>query len=308
MTGRYSRLSQRLDRRRPGVQFVAVVRVHGADLHVEDSGGSGETVLFLHGFLFDGRQYQAQVGALRETFRCVTVDFGGQGRSGPARGGYQVEQHAADVLAVIRRLGLAPVHLVGLSMGGFVAMRLAAREPGLLRSLTLLNTSAAPHARSKVPKLLALAAVFRVAGPSLPVVLSGIEEQMYGEAFRTDPARAGEREVWRQRWSAADRSSLVRTLLGFMIRPDVRAELPDITTPTLVISGAVDASLPPALSQEMRRLIPGSRYLELPGIGHSSPIEAPHEVTTALGDFLVVHRAGDGEDHPGHQPRGLAAT
>lgn len=106
-----------------------MVRVHGVDLHVEDSGGSGETVLFLHGFLFDGRQYQAQIGALRETFRCVTVDFRGQGRSGPARGGYQVEQHAADVLAVIRRLGLAPVHLVGLSMGGFVAMRLAAREP-----------------------------------------------------------------------------------------------------------------------------------------------------------------------------------
>ncbi len=271
---------------------MATVNVHGADLYVADSGGSGEPVLFLHGFLFDGRQYDAQVQALRDTFRCVTVDFRGQGRSAPARGGYQVEQHAADVLTVIRRLELGPVHLVGLSMGGFVALRLAARQPGLLRSLTLLNTSAAPHPRGKVPRQLALAAVARVAGLSLPVVLSGVEDEMYGPAFRTDPARAGEREVWRKRWAAADRSSLVRTLLGFMVRPDVRAELPDITTPTLIIAGGADVSLPPAHSQEMHRLIPGSRYVEPPGVGHSSPVEAPDEVTRVLRGFLTEVTTG----------------
>jgi 3-oxoadipate enol-lactonase len=261
--------------------------VHGADLYVSDTGGPGEPVLFLHGFLFDGRQYDAQVQALRETFRCVTVDFRGQGRSAPARGGYQVEQQVADVLAVLRRLDLAPVHLVGLSMGGFVALRLAAREPGLLRSLTLLNTSAAAHPRGKVPRQLALAAVARVAGLSLPFVLAGVEEEMYGDTFRTDPARAGEREVWRRRWAAADRRSLVRTLLGFMVRPDVRAELADITAPTLIIAGGADVSLPPHHSRELHDLIAGSRYVQPAGVGHSSPVEAPEEVTRILRSFLT---------------------
>jgi 3-oxoadipate enol-lactonase len=269
------------------VGVVVLTSVHGGDLWVDDTGGPGEPVLFLHGFLFDGRQYDAQVQALRETFRCVTIDFRGQGRSTPARGGYQVEQHAADVLAVLRRLELAPVHLVGLSMGGFVGLRLAAREPLLLRSLTLLNTSAAAHPRSKMPRQLALAAVARVAGLSPSGVLTGVEKEMYGAAFRADPVRAEVRETWRARWAAADRSSLVATLLGFMVRPDLRAELADITTPSLIIAGGADASLPPPHSAEMHELIAGSRLVQLPGVGHSSPVEAPDEVTRVLRGFLT---------------------
>jgi 3-oxoadipate enol-lactonase len=265
---------------------VVVMRVRGADLFVEDSSGRGEPILFLHGFLFDGRQYAAQVDALRGRYRCVTLDFRGQGRSSPARGGYQIEQHTSDVLAVIRRLDIAPVHLVGLSMGGFVGLRIAAREPGLLRSLTLLNTSAAAHARTKFPKQLALSAVARFAGVSLPVIRSGVEAELYGEAFRTDPMRAPEREVWRQRWALADRASLVRTLLGIMVRPDLRDELGEVTVPTLVIAGAADASLPARYSREIHSLIAGSRYVELPDIGHSSPVEDPEGVARVLREFL----------------------
>jgi 3-oxoadipate enol-lactonase len=269
---------------------MPVMHANGSDLYYEDTGGPGEPILFLHGFLFDGRQFQAQVASLRDRYRCVTLDFRGQGRSSPVRGGYQIEQHMADVLAVIRRLDIAPVHLVGLSMGGFVALRIAAREPGLLRSVTLLNTSAAAHARSKFPKQLTLAAVARAAGVSLPPVVSGIEAELYGEAFRKDPARAAVREVWRQRWAQADRSSLVRTLLGFMIRPDIRNELGDVTVPTLVIAGGADASLPPPLSREIHSLIPGSRLVELPGVGHSAPLEDPDGVTWALEQFLNDRR------------------
>lgn len=265
---------------------MPIARVHGTDLHYEDTAGPGEPVVFLHGFLFDGRQYEAQVAALRDRYRCITLDFRGQGRSAASRGGYRIERHTADVLAVIRRLDIAPVHLVGLSMGGFVALRIAAREPGLLRSLTLINTSAAPHARAKFPKQLVLAGVARVAGVSLPLVRSGIEGEMYGAAFRKDPARAAEREVWRQRWARADRSALVKTLLGFMIRSDVRNELGKVTAPTLVVAGAADASLPPRFSREMHSLIAASRLVELPGVGHSSPIEDPDGVTRALEQFL----------------------
>jgi 3-oxoadipate enol-lactonase len=270
---------------------MPIMRVNGADLYYEDTAGPGEPVMFLHGFLFDGRQYEAQVAALRDRYRCVTLDFRGQGRSPASRRGYQIEQHMADVLAMIRRLDITPVHLVGLSMGGFVALRIAARQPGLLRSLTLINTSAAAHARAKFPKQLILAAVARVAGVSLAPVLSGTEAELYGEAFRKDPARAAERDAWRQRWEQADRSALVKTLLGFMIRPDIRDELGNVTVPTLVIAGAADASLPPSYSREIHSLISGSRLVELPDVGHSSPVEDPDGVTRALEQFLTDVRA-----------------
>jgi pimeloyl-ACP methyl ester carboxylesterase len=267
--------------------------VHGADLYYEDTGGPGEPVLFLHGFLFDGRQYEAQVAALRDRYRCVTVDFRGQGRSSTPRRGYQIEQQVADVLAVIRRLDLAPVHLVGLSMGGFVALRIAARQPELPRSLTLLNTSAAGHARAKFPKQLLLAGVGRTAGLDLSPVRAGIEDELYGPAFRTDPSRAAEREVWRERRARADRAALVRTLLCFMIRPDVRDELGDISVPTLIIAGGADVSLPPSLSRDLHARIAGSRLVELPGVGHSSPVEDPAAVTGALERFLAPSTPGE---------------
>jgi pimeloyl-ACP methyl ester carboxylesterase len=268
------------------------VRIRDADLYYEDTGGAGETILFLHGFLFDGRQYAAQVAALRDRYRCVTLDFRGQGRSTGPRGGYQVEQQVADVLTMIRRLGLAPVHLVGLSMGGFVALRIAARQPELLRSMTLLNTSAAAHARVKFPKQLVLAAIGRTVGVDLAPVRAGIEGELFGRPFRTDPATAAERETWRQRRAGADRVALVQTLLGFMIRPDVLGELGDVSVPTLVIAGAADVSLPPSHSRDIHSRIPGSHLVELPGAGHSSPIEDPAGVTRALERFFERPEAG----------------
>jgi pimeloyl-ACP methyl ester carboxylesterase len=274
---------------------MPVIRVHGTDLHYDDTGGSGEPVLFLHGFLFDGRQYDAQVAALRDQYRCLTLDFRGQGRSAASRGGYQTEQLTADVLAVIRTLGIAPVHLAGLSMGGFAALRIAAREPAAVRSLTLLNTSAAAHPRGKVPGHLALTAVGRVAGLSGRLLTSRIEAEMYGAAFRDDPGRAGQREVWRQRWARADRPAVAQTMLGIVLRPDVRAELGDIRAPTLIIAGAADTSLPPRFSREMQSLIAGSELVELPGAGHSSPIEDPDGVTRALREFLAAHPGAPGQ-------------
>jgi pimeloyl-ACP methyl ester carboxylesterase len=283
---------------------MPVIRVHGADLHYEDTGGTGEPVLFLHGFLFDGRQYQAQVAALRGQYRCLTLDFRGQGRSAVSRGGYQTEQLTADVLAVIRALGLAPVHLAGLSMGGFAAMRIAARQPAAVRSLILLNTSAAAHPRGKVPGHLALTAVGRLAGVSGRLLTSRIEAEMYGPAFRDDPGRAGQREAWARRWAQADRAALAKTMLGIVLRPDVRDELGDIRAPTLIIAGAADASLPPRFSREMHSLIAGSQLVELPGIGHSSPVEDPDGVTRALREFLAAHPGPPaqvpGPPAPGH--------
>jgi pimeloyl-ACP methyl ester carboxylesterase len=269
---------------------MPVIRVHGTDLYYEDTGGSGETILFLHGFLFDGRQYEAQIAALRDRYRCLTLDFRGQGRSA-ANGGYQIEQHTADVLALIRELDLAPLHLAGLSMGGFVGLRIAAREPGMLQSLMVLNSSAAAHARTKIAKHMALSGVGRVVGVSPPRLLARIEAEMYGEAFRADPARSAERETWRKRWAESDRSALTKTLRGVMFRPDIRTELADITIPVLIIAGGADSSLPPQQSEQMHQLIAGSRLVELPGVGHSSPVEDPAAVTHAMEEFLGSVRA-----------------
>jgi pimeloyl-ACP methyl ester carboxylesterase len=263
---------------------MTVVRIHGAELFVQDSGGGGRPVVFLHGWLADGRMFEPQVQVLRDRFRCITVDFRGAGRSSRPTSGYQVEQHAADVRATLRHLGLARVHLVGFSLGGMVAMRLAARDPDLVASVTLGNTTARANPGTKVAPYLSVALLIRTVGPALP---GDLDQGLFGTAFRNDPANRQVRRTWQQRRAQLDNGCAVRTLAGMMIRPDVRAELPDISCPTLVITGSADAQTPAAHGQEIHDAIPGSRYLELPGVGHCAPIEAPTQVAEALAHFLT---------------------
>src|SRR5438552_10053419 len=132
-------------------QAMLKIRVNGAEIHYE-SRGAGETILFLHGLLWGGWMFEPQMRALETTARCVAIDFRGQGGSEVTAGGYDMETLFADVVALIEALVLAPAHLVGLSMGGFVGMRIAARRPDLVRSLALLETSADPEPPENVPR------------------------------------------------------------------------------------------------------------------------------------------------------------
>lgn len=265
---------------------MATMQVEGTDVFTTDTGGSGEPVVFLHGFLFDGRSYDAQVAGLRDDYRCITMDWPGQGRSARPSGGYSTERLTTYAERFLEQLDAGPVHLVGLSMGGFAGIRVAARRPDLLRSLSLLNTSAGPHARSKFPKLLGLAAVARVAGLRMGPLVSAAEGEMYGEPFLHDPAGEAVCTEWRKRWADADRHALVQTLLGFMGRADFRPQLSAITMPTLIIAGGLDVSLPVAQSREIHDRIPGSRLVELPDVGHSSVLEAPDAVAAIMREFL----------------------
>ena len=170
---------------------VPQVVTNGARLFYDEHGTGPETIVFAHGLLWSGRMFDAQVAALRDRYRCVTFDFRGQGQSAVTRTGYDMETLTEDAAALIRALDCAPCHFAGLSMGGFVAMRLGARHPELLRSLVLLETSADPEPAANVPNYRRMARVARVLGTG--IVASRVMPIMFGRTFLGDPARATER-------------------------------------------------------------------------------------------------------------------
>jgi pimeloyl-ACP methyl ester carboxylesterase len=88
--------------------------------------------------------WRFQVAAFRDRFRCVAWDHRGQGRTEVTDTGYDMDTLADDAAALVAVLGIAPVHFVGLSMGGFVGMRVAARRPELIRSLALMGPPPTP--------------------------------------------------------------------------------------------------------------------------------------------------------------------
>jgi pimeloyl-ACP methyl ester carboxylesterase len=119
--------------------------INGAELHYEERGSGPETIVFSHGLLMSGDMFREQVEALSDRYRCVSYDHRGQARSAVTETGYDMDSLTADAAALISELGAAPCHFVGLSMGGFIGMRLAIHHRNLLRSLVLMDTSADPE-------------------------------------------------------------------------------------------------------------------------------------------------------------------
>ena len=260
------------------------VDINGTTLWVEDTGGDGIPVLFAHGLLMSCRMFDAQVAALRGRYRCIGWDHRGQGQSAPGTGRVvSIEQVTDDTIALIRALGLPAVHFVGLSMGGFVGMRLAARHPALLRSLALLDTSADPEPAENVPRYRLLNVVARWFG--LRAVAGRVMPIMFGRTFLGDPARAEERALWRQRL-VGNRRAIWRAVNGVIERAGVADELAQVRTPTLVLVGEEDVATVPAKSERIRDLITGATLVRIPGAGHSSSVEQPAAVTAALETFL----------------------
>jgi len=261
------------------------IQVPGADLYYEEQGTGPETIVFAHGLLWSGQMFAPQVEALRDRYRCVTFDFRGQGRSEVTRSGYDMDTLTADAVALIRALGCAPCHFVGLSMGGFIGMRLAIRHPELLRSLMLLETSADPEPQENLGRYGRLSFVARWLGFRL--VAKPVFGIMFGRKFLEDPARVALREEYRRHLLANDRIGITRAVQGVIDRQGVYGELDRIRVPTLILVGDQDVATIPAKAERIQARIAGSTLRIIPGAGHTAPIEEPEAVNRALEDFLL---------------------
>ena len=193
-------------------------------------------MVFGHGLLFGGWMFRSQVAALRGQYRCVTIDWRGQGESPAARHGYDMDSLTADAVALVTRLGIAPVHWIGLSMGGFVGQRLAARHGELIRSLTLLDTSADAEEPPKVRERRQLA-LFQLLFGIRPI-LGKVKPLLFGPGFLADPSSDALISEWLGRLSEVRRTAVRKAVLGVAERTAVAAELGGITAPTLVVVGA----------------------------------------------------------------------
>lgn len=104
--------------------------------------------------------------------------------------------------------------------------------------------------------------------------------------FLTDPNPTAQREEWKKRLIANNRIGITRAVRGVMDRQGVYDEISKITTPTLIMVGEEDVATVPAKAERIRERIVGSRLVKIPRAGHSSTIEEPEAVNTAIKAFI----------------------
>jgi pimeloyl-ACP methyl ester carboxylesterase len=256
------------------------IDLNGASIHFTDTGGEGEAIVFSHGLLLSGAMFEAQVQHFQGGYRCVTFDHRGQGQSGVTDDGYDIETLTADAAALIEHLGVAPCHFVGLSMGGFVGMRLAAQRPDLLKSLTLLDTSAEAEPAGNGPKYRMLNLVARWVGPW--AVVRQVLPILFGRTFLADPARKAARNRWAAAISGNHRIGITRAVSGVIGRRGCADLLDQIEMPVGIGVGDEDVATEPEKSERLHGAIKGSELVVFKGAGHSSSIETPPQVIALI--------------------------
>ncbi len=267
---------------------MPTLTVNGVPISYSDTGPrDAPVILFGHGFLFSGWVFHPQIAALQDRYRCVAIDWRGQGATPPTPSGYDMDTLTSDAIGLIENLDVAPVHWVGLSMGGFVGMRIAARRPELIRTLSLLDTSAGPEDPSKVGQYKLLGFVQQLVGSG--PVMGQVKKAMFGPTFVRDPASKPLIDTWVTQIRSQSRTGIRKALRGVTDRRPIEDEIPAITAPTLIAVGADDISTPPDKAKRIAELIPGARLEIIPGSGHTSPLEQPAKVTALLEEVLAQH-------------------
>lgn len=267
------------------------LQVNGTTIAYGDSGSPADrpealTIVFGHGLLYSGWMFRAQVAALCDRYRCVTLDWRGQGSTPATSGGYDMDTLTDDAVGVIKGLGVAPVHYVGLSMGGFVGQRIAARHGELLRSLMLLDTSPDPEEPAAARQDKILAGVYRLVG--MRPLMSKVLPLMFGPTFLADPNSTPVIDEFVQRLGRCNRAGLRKAVLAVANRDQIYDEIDRITAPTLVIVGADDTPTPPDKARRIAERVPGAQLEIVPNCGHSSTLEQPKAITDLLLRFLAT--------------------
>ncbi len=258
--------------------------INGANLYYEETGSGPETLVFSHGLLMSGDMFADQVRAFSDRYRCISFDHRGQARSEVTASGYDMDSLTDDAAALLQELDAAPCHFAGLSMGGFVGMRLAIRRPELLKSLILMETTADPEPEENRGPYRKLAFIGRWLGFRL--VVDKLMNIMFSQSFLKDPAKAEVRERWKTHLLGLNKKGTSRAAHGVIDREGVYDQLDRIDLPTLIVVGDEDVATVPAKSERMHGAISGSRLVVIPRAGHSASIEEPDAVTRAMEDFL----------------------
>ncbi|WP_457875810.1 alpha/beta fold hydrolase [Alcaligenes nematophilus] len=257
----------------------------GAELHYAEIGqpsASRPSVLMLHSLFFNGGMFLPVIQALQNEWHIICPDHRNQGLSTAGQKPATMHQLAQDYAFLAQALRISSLHVVGSSMGGYVAQELMQCAPQLVRSAVLsCCTSMAEQQKERFDQL---EAQLRRDGGA-PYV-SALLQTMFGDAFlaSTDLAAQAQQEQWRDYFAHLP-PSIANSVNGVFARPDYQSLLAGNSTPHLLISGALDRAKKPADMEHMHSLLPHSTHTVFEQSGHTAPVEAPEAFALQIENF-----------------------
>ena len=254
-------------------------------LLAHDERGSGPAIVLIHGHPFSRRMCGAQLDALSDRFRVVAPDLPGYGES-PPRGETITPRELADaVVELMDALGVERATVVGLSLGGLVAMELGLGFPDRVDGLVLTATTAAPLTPEEAEMRRSTAERLERNG-MLDHALE-MAGRLFGPAARREPALVLPILETMLTTSAAGAAAALR---GRAERPPYHELLPALRAPSLVLAGDADFFSTAEITAQLVAALPEPEVVILPGIGHMPNLEAPEAFNGAVRTFAASAR------------------
>jgi 3-oxoadipate enol-lactonase len=262
--------------------MASMVPVTSVDLAFDDA-GSGPAVVLIHGHPFNRTMWAPQVAALRDRYRVIAPDLRGYGQSPVTPGLVTMAELAADIRALLDRLGVESAALTGLSMGGLVLMELAAAEPGRWWALGFIATTAQPPSPEDAAARMEMAQTAEEQG------MGPIAEIMGPRLFGPDPDQALTARIT-DMMLATNPLGAAAALRGRAQRPDYRPILRSLRTSSLVCTGDHDGYSTAEVTGELVACLRDPEVVLLKDVGHLPNLEQADAFDDHLLAFLNRNR------------------
>ncbi len=249
-----------------------------------ESVGVGVPILFIHGFPLDRSLWRSQVQPVSEVHRFISVDLPGFGdaESATANDLQSIAQMADEISLALHDAGVdRPAIVVGLSMGGYIALEFWRRHRKWVQGLVLVNTKALADNPNAVEARKTMAATAMARGTQEAV--EPMVQKLLSSTSRTLPQLV---EWLKQTMFAVPASTIEMAQLAMASRDDFTAKLHQIDVPTLVVAGEEDAIIPSDVMKAMADGIPNAQFFQVASAAHLVPIEQPNVFNELLFEFL----------------------
>jgi pimeloyl-ACP methyl ester carboxylesterase len=252
-----------------------------ADLYSTE-GGDGPPVVFAHGTLMDRTMFAPQVAEFGDEYRCVAYDL--RARTDQWDTEYDLYDLADDAVALMDAKGVESCVFVGMSMGGFTALRLAEKYPERVEGLVLVDSDALTHDESDREQYGQMVEATRENGRPSENLAAIVEHILFGATTNETDQDLVKR--WSRRWRTYPGEAVYNEVQSWLDRPDFTEECADIDVPVLAIHGEEDTSIDVEHAVKTVEALPDARLVTIPEAGHSSNLENPEAANAAIGEFL----------------------
>ena len=246
--------------------------------------GAGTAVVFAHGMGFDCRLFEPQAESLSRDFRTIAYNL--RAHSARAATPYTLSDLVGDFIALLDERRIDRCVLVGMSMGGYMAVRAALIVPDRLHAIVLIGASAVPFPANDVTPWRVEAERWRAQAVLGPAQGRADAEQNFSRlTMKRNPELIA---LWAQRIAGRSGAASYCEFLSWAHQDDVREVFSRTKVPCLLIHGQDDAAVPLAHALETHQLQPSARLLVLPYGGHAANLEYPDTVNEAIRSFCAA--------------------